>query len=111
MSVHSGNCISQLDLSAGSPDQEFVVRSGPQVVNEVVFFPIGSMDQSLSLEIVNDTVALENTEIFNLTLGSVSDTRVQIGARSVTEISIIDDDGEWGHPWIRTVCFWMQYTI
>ncbi len=79
--------------SAGTSDGQFIVPSGP-LISELLTLPSGSGGQSLTLDITDDLVALENVESFNLTLSSPSDLRAQLGALSVADIFIEDDDGE-----------------
>ena len=62
---------------------------------------MGEENVSYPLDIQDDDVALEDTEVFTLRLGSPSDSRVRIGGSSggvqyfaSTRINIVDDDCE-----------------
>ncbi len=71
------------------------MRSGPLSVNESITIGSGELGASLTLLITNDDIALENDEVFSLSISSPSDSRVQTGPVSETSITIEDDDGWW----------------
>ena len=79
--------------------------SGPQV-NDTVMFEAGSVQTiNFPLVIDDDDVALEDPEVFTLTLSSISDSRVAIGDAveffAETVIIIIDPPGKDGKKHIK----------
>ena len=67
-----------------------------------VLFSAGSVSESYNLDIQDDDVALEDGEVFTLSLGGPSDSRVQIGGTvggvvyyETTTVTILDDDCEF----------------
>ena len=85
---------------------EFVFPSAiASLLAGTVEFGAGSVSPFIEypLDIQNDNVALEDSEVFRLVLGSPSDSRVQIGGRledvnvtfyATATITILDDECE-----------------
>ena len=66
-----------------------------------VLFPAGAVSETYNLDIQDDDVALENGEVFTLSLSGPSDSHAQIGGtvggvvyHSTTTVTILDDDCE-----------------
>ena len=85
---------------------EFVFPSArPYLLDGILQFGAGSVAPFVEyeLDIYYDDVALEDSEVFRLVLGSLSDSRIQIGGRledvnvtfyATATITIVDDDCE-----------------
>ena len=66
--------------------------------SQVVTFPAASgADQSIDvpIPIVNNEIALEDDLVRRFGLRDLSTTLVTIGTPSETEVTIVDEDGEW----------------
>ena len=66
-----------------------------------MLFSAGSVSATYDLDIQDDDVALENGEVFTLSLGGPSDSNTQIGGtvggvvyHDTTTVTILDDDCE-----------------
>ena len=53
-------------------------------------------EQCVNLEVQDDNVALEETEVFTLTLGiPAGQPRAGLGQYNTTTVMVLDDDGGW----------------
>ena len=80
-----------LPFLIASPDQLGVTISGQSLISNVSFVAGGSTSSSFTVGILDDNVALENTEQYDLMFtGSTPLEGVQLG--SSTAFNIVDDD-------------------
>ena len=101
--ILSVTCISLPPLFAVVPsNQPFVFPSADEsLLAGTVLFSAGSVSATYDLVIQDDDVALENGEVFTLSLGGPSDPRAQIGGTvggvvyyDTTTVTILDNDSE-----------------
>lgn len=80
-----------MDIAAPG-SQAGVIRNGPTITNQLTFTSGGALTMTLTLNISDDTFALENIESYLTQISnSLSIPNVDIAAPATIEIS--DDDG------------------
>lgn len=69
-----------------------------QMISRVVTFAPNEIEQCIDFEVVDDNIALEETEMFTWTIMIQGDPNlVTIGDNGSTNINVLDDDGTHPH--------------